>query len=214
MRIYTYTPIRDSLSNHPSTRVCFSPSRSNKTSVFTLLVLSTPPPLLLTPISTQLNNTVSISSAIRLPSARGVLVHPYYSFSLGFVLSTVLSTRGAKIYYGALTTTSTSLPSWLTFDNTTATFNGVAPGTGSWDIVMVGSEMEGFGDIRQTLNIEVGIHALDLVQDLEEVKGIAGSELNGAVATSGLRLDGLNVTREEVSAMVVLTGYEWLSFDQ
>jgi len=79
---------------------------------------------------------------------------------------------------------------------------------------MVGSEMEGFGDIRETLNIEVGIHALDLVEDLAEVKGIAGSEVNGAVATRGLRLDGLNVTREEVSAVVVLTGYEWLSFDQ
>jgi axial budding pattern protein 2 len=186
---------------------------SNKTSVFTLLVVASSPPLVLTPVSSQLNNTISISSAVRLPSNRGVLVHPYYSFSLGFVLSTIISPTGAKIYYAALTTTSTSLPSWLTFDNTTATFNGVAPASGSWDIVMVGSTMEGFGDVRQTLNIEVGTHALDLVRNLEELKGIVGSELQGAVSTQGLRLDGLNVTREEVEVEIELVGYEWLSFD-
>lgn len=141
-----------------------------------------------------------------------MLVHPYYSFSLGFVLSTYLSTTGSQIFYSALTTSTIALPSWLTFDNATATFYGVAPGTGSWDIVLVGSEYYGFGDMRETFSLEIGEHALDLVQDLAEVQGVMGTELDAPISVRGLRLDGLNVTREEVTAQVVLDGYDWLSF--
>ncbi|CDZ96864.1 Putative Ig [Phaffia rhodozyma] len=185
-------------------------------STFNLTTIASPPPYLARSMASQLvNNTQSVSSATMLASTTGVLIHPAYSFSLGFVRSSVVSTQNKMIYYSAMTSASTTLPAWLTFDNTTATFNGVAPlAQGVWNIVLVGSEQEGFGDVKDTLTIEIGTHALDLIDNLQTALGLADTPLSHQVEIDGLRLDDNTIDRKDVVASVDLVGYEdWLSFD-
>lgn len=195
---------------------CISQRSSTTSSNFTLTVVTTQPPYLARSMSSQLiNNTQSVSSATILPSTNGVVIHPYYSFSLGFVRSTFVSPRNKKVFYSALTSTSTTLPSWLTFDNNTATFNGIAPlAEGVYDIVLVGSEVEGFGDVRDSLTIEIGVHALDLVEDVKQAVGLAETFFSHQIEIDGLRLDGASVYRSDLKASADLSGYaDWLALD-
>lgn len=170
--------------------------------------------MLYNPIANQLTGPPAIASAVQLPSERGVLVHPYYSFSLGFMLSTLLSPSGSPIFYSALTTTSTRLPDWLHFNNETLTFYGNAPAAGSWEIVLTGSEIFGFGGVKDYLSITVGLHALDLLEDPAPVRGLAQTFFSAPISIDQLRLDGKSVAADAVTASISLDGYdEWLRFD-
>jgi hypothetical protein len=64
------------------------------------------------------------------------------------------------------------------------------------------------------LTIEIGLHALDLLEELETVEAVTGTEIVHQLEISQLRLDGNTIERKDLYADVSLDGYsDWLTFD-
>lgn len=123
-------------------------------SVFELLVVDAPLPYVRLPIAKQLPMAASFSDGADLTPNGALEIPPTWSFSLGFQQYTIENVNRDRIYYDARLAGTTSLPSWLNFDNRTVTFDGVAArDTGEYEISIYASERFGHGDVLQTLKL-------------------------------------------------------------
>ena len=102
----------------------------------------------------------AFASASALPGGTGVSVPPFWSFSLGFASDTFRVSHtdpiNGELFFAARQRGTSSLPSWLRFDNETMTFNGVAPANGSYTIVATGTDYWGYSGAQTSFVIEVG----------------------------------------------------------
>ncbi len=190
---------------------------------FIVMVTDQPAPAVHLGLSTQIANPKYhvFSSAVALPSNTGVYLHPYYSFSMGFQQSTFRPSNNAsadhqQIYYSAHVRDTGTLPSWLIYANDTNTFSGVAPPTGSWTIVIVGSDYWGFDAVETSFLIEVDESYFDLQggkDSLTNITTAAGGMVEYNLNLSTLTLNGEEVSTSELSVAVDLTKFSWLNYD-
>ncbi|GAA5979848.1 hypothetical protein JCM11641_002715 [Rhodosporidiobolus odoratus] len=150
---------------------------------FTLLVLDPaedPAPYVRLPLADQLASAAAKSGGGTLTPDGALKVPPQWSFSFGFQQYTFETASGNSIFYQAHEEGTTSLPSWMSFENGTVTFDGLAPLTeGEHLITLFGSDRYGYGDVQQTLKIVVAQHSFELL-------GAMAAEVNGSTVLPDL----------------------------
>ncbi|TNY18397.1 hypothetical protein DMC30DRAFT_59600 [Rhodotorula diobovata] len=195
---------------------------------FTLLVVdpsTDPAPYVRLPLASQLASAAAISGGGTLTPGGDLKVPPQWSFSFGFEQYTIENSLQQRMYYTAFVHGSTSLPSWVTFDNYTVTFNGLAPYTpGEYEIDVVASERFGYGDALQSFTIVISEHAFELVGTngtgsgtFPSVNATVGGPVNYTIPLDQLRIDNSTVNASDIaSARADLTqsgAASFLSFD-
>lgn len=203
------------------------------TDTFSLYVSDTSAPVIHLGLGTQTADPSlhAFSSVQILPSHAGVSVRQGYSFSLGFQQDTFRSSTDGgygPVYYVARERGQIGLPSWLTFDNDTVTFDGVAPynGAGSTYVIsLVGSDVWGFSAIESSIVIEIVSTADSSVLTLDLERGafgfgnvttVAGANVSYPLELDLLRLDGEALSSSQMQQLVVqpdTSQVPWLSYD-
>lgn len=156
------------------------------------------------------------SSVTPLPGNTGVSVPPYWSFSLGWEYDTFrLSTKdnNGALYFAARLRGTASLPSWLSFNNLTMTFNGVAPASGSYPIVMTGTDFWGYTGAQSSFVIQVGNDSSLELQGLMVGNGtaMARGQINTTLDYSNVTIGGSNVDPSQVKVALKDNNWPWLS---
>ena len=197
-------------------------SSGSVSSTFTLLVSNYSVPGIHQSFTTQIAEPSSrvFTSATAMPGGSGASVPPYWSFSLGFAsdtfrLSNIEPVNG-KLYSMAHQRGTVGLPSWLHFDNTSMTFNGVAPGQGSYTIVVTGTDYWGYTGTQTSFVIEVGEGtAIEMVRGTEfsNIVAMARNKVDYNIDLSNVLYDGQPVASGQVALTVDGTDFPWLSLD-
>jgi axial budding pattern protein 2 len=187
---------------------------------FTILVTTNEAPAVHLGFDTQIANPDlhNFNTATSLPSNDGVLIHPYYSFSMGFQQSTFRPGYMAfdrDIYYSAHLRGTNSLPSWLNFDNNTVTFSGVAPPSGTFVIVVIGSDYWGYSGVENSFTIQVSTEYIDVPETagLGNITTVAGSAVDFVLDLSQVDVNGNTPKMSDLEITADLTNFPWLSFD-
>jgi axial budding pattern protein 2 len=194
---------------------------STTDSSFKLLVSSNQAPGVHTGFDTQIADPAlhNFNTATALPSSDGVLLHPYYSFSMGFQQSTFRPGYRASrqnIYYSAYVRGTTSLPPWLNFDNQTVTFSGVAPSDGTYVIVVTGSDYWGYSAVQNGFTIQVSTAFIDVPENkgVGNITTVAGSNVNYKLDLSSINVNGQAVAdTASLNVTMDLDDVNWLTFD-
>ncbi|EGG07966.1 uncharacterized protein MELLADRAFT_85293 [Melampsora larici-populina 98AG31] len=183
---------------------------------FSMLVVDSPPPRVKLPLDTQLGNGAVIGSAKYNHATKGITVPPNWSWSIGLLPDTFVTSSGAGIYYSAYEAGTTTLPSWIKFNTNTATFDGVSPNEqNDVTIVVYGSDHLGYGDLSQTFTFTVTQHTLDLVQSLPPINATAQSIINYVIPMANFNVDGSpRNSTTPVSETVDLSATPYLTHDK
>ncbi|KAG0143030.1 hypothetical protein CROQUDRAFT_96798 [Cronartium quercuum f. sp. fusiforme G11] len=183
---------------------------------FNMLVVDSPPPRVKLPLATQLGNGAVLGSAKFDHATNGITVPPNWSWSIGLLPDTFVTTSGADIYYTAYEAGTTSLPSWMKFNTNTATFDGVSPNEqNEVTIVVYGSDHLGYGDVQQNFTFTITQHILDLVQPLPPINATAQSIINYTIPISNFNVDGTPRNQSTpIIESVDLSGTPYLSHDK
>lgn len=158
----------------------------------------------------------------------GIRVPPAWSFSLGLLHPFIHQTEqdiGNPIYYAAHLVDGSPLPDWLIFDNTTITFDGIAPYIGDrqgnqlYQVQVSGSHRYGYVDASQTFNLTISSHSLeadtvDAKSFTSHVNVTCGYEtLTPWDAVDGFRLDGQRLDVSNISHVhIKSTETPWVSW--
>lgn len=172
-------------------------------------------PVVTAPIAQQLSDGRAVFSSSYLQTDGSIRIPPRWSFSIGFQQYTVTDPDGSEIYYTAYRAGTTSLPSWMTFDNTTVTFDGLAPSNeNNFEIVLHASDYYGYSDVAQSFRIVIGSHSFVLVDPLPQINATARDQISYNIPISGLRLDGNSVSAANITDVSVdLSNNTYLSYD-
>ena len=180
---------------------------------FELVIVDDPAPTVRLPVADQLLNSTTLPSGCVLHWNGAIRVPPGWSFSIGLAYNTFVD-GNQQVYYAADQTGTTSLPSWLKFDSTTVTFDGVAPTTpGEYSITLFGSDRPGYGDVTQTFIIEVSAHAFDLVQPLPVANATVGGLVNYTIPVQDFIIDHIPSNSSNLTFILNTAGRPYLSFD-
>jgi axial budding pattern protein 2 len=192
-------------------------------SSFTLIVTEYTQPQVHQGFVTQiLNDSVAqLASVERLPGGTGISVPPYWSFSLGFLWETFRLSRtdpiNGDLFFSARERGMTTLPSWLSFNNLTMTFGGVAPAEGTFTIVATGTDFWGYTGAQTSFIIEVGTGEgieLDRASNFTDIVTMARDEVNYQVDVSKILVGGEAATADQVVLSVMSPEFSWLSIDR
>ncbi|KAI0072046.1 hypothetical protein K474DRAFT_1775744 [Panus rudis PR-1116 ss-1] len=236
-RTFTGTPAPSDLGS-PSISVTAHSSSDSATSVFTLLVSSSPPPVLKHAIEEQfklpnpsLSSVFLLSDNSALKADRPALrIPPGWSFSIGFQYNTFEGPN--NIFYAALQADGSPLPTWMSFNEREITFNGYTPkktnGTGDMvyphtvTLALHGSDREGYSAASLPFDVVIAEHELALAPSslsLPTINVTAETyfsvSLNSPADFYGVLLDGKQLEPTEVTVLEVDTSYygEWLEYD-
>lgn len=203
------TPTRDDLgNNYVVVQANSSDSAQGTTSGFHCLVVNDASPTIGYPVSAQLQagGGAVISSAYVQPDG-SIRIPPKWSFSLGFLPEMFGDPENQKLYFTAYRAGTVSLPAWMTFDNETVTLNGQSPSnTNNFEINIFGSDRYGYGDVMQTIRINIGQHSFIQTQGLPSVNATAKQAVQYTVPVSGLLLDGVAVQDTSLVSVQVALG--------
>ncbi|POY76093.1 hypothetical protein BMF94_0816 [Rhodotorula taiwanensis] len=136
---------------------------------FTLLVVdsaSDPAPTVQLPVLQQLAAAAAVSGGGTLTPDGSLRVPPKWSFSFGFEWYTIQSPTGRSLFWTAYQKGTTSLPSWIQFNNGTMTFNGLAPNPaqkGTWKLMLGASDVYGYVDVWQEFELVIADHSFELL---------------------------------------------------
>ncbi|KAG9036327.1 hypothetical protein FRB95_009249 [Tulasnella sp. JGI-2019a] len=206
---------------------------------FKLIVTGNPPPVLSAPLSSQfVPRNPHISSVSIVPTTAGgpgVRVPQAWSFSIGLQGDTITSPSKCKIYYAATAADRSPLPDWMVFRQDHMTFDGVTPSISpgdqtQWQIVLYGSEVEGYGAVQDSFFFTLDTNANDTAStgSVEAVSLLQVSNLIPVNITAndpftfdfhsfnfkGLEWGGETVSKQNISTIVVDTiQYPWLAFN-
>jgi axial budding pattern protein 2 len=192
-------------------------------SSFTLIVTEYTQPQVHQGFVTQiLNDSVAqLASVERLPGGTGISVPPYWSFSLGFLWETFRLSRtdpiNGDLFFSARERGMTTLPSWLSFNNLTMTFGGVAPAEGTFTIVATGTDFWGYTGAQTSFIIEVGTGEgieLDRASNFTDIVTMARDEVNYQVDVSKILVGGEAATADQVALSIMSPEFSWLSIDR
>ncbi|GAA5867784.1 hypothetical protein JCM3774_003410 [Rhodotorula dairenensis] len=193
---------------------------STTSGTFTLLVVdpdSDPTPTVQLPLTQQLASAAAVSGGGSLTPDGSLKVPPKWSFSFGFEWYTISSPAGKPMFWSAYEKGTTSLPSWITFDNSTVTFNGLAPNPaqkGSWTLVLGASDHYGYVDASQEFDLVVSEHSFELLGSnaadenntlargvLAPLNATVGGPVNYTIKLDQFRIDNSTVTRSNLSSV-------------
>lgn len=95
------------------------------------------------------------------------------------------------------------------------TFNGVAPASGSYPIVVTGTDFWGYTAAQSSFVIQVGdSQALELIgYTLGRTTGVARGKIQAVVDLGNVTLGGTAVQSGQVKLAVNSSFYQWLSID-
>jgi hypothetical protein len=175
-----------------------------------------PPPLINETLSQQLSRAFTLGIGYVDELDDFVRVPPGWVFSLKFATSTFIDPDGSIVYYTASEAGIGQLPDWLAFDNKTLTFDGRPPleaeGT-RHEIIVVGSDRFGYGDVQQKLLIVVGSHDFRLVEPFPVINATLRSDINYTVPLGNVRLDNATITPSNVTIDIDLSHVPSLTYD-
>lgn len=158
------------------------------------------------------------ASVTRLPGGTGVAVPPYWSFSIGFLYETFRLSRteptNGDLFFSARQRGTTSLPSWLNFNNDTMTFTGVAPASGTWTIVATGSDFWGYTGAQTSFVIEVGEgQGIEVAKsaNLSDITTMSRNKVDYTLDASKVLLGGTAATASQVAFSLSDPFWSWLT---
>lgn len=161
------------------------------------------------------------------PDVPALRVPPNWTFSVGFEGGTFTHPSGSgNVYYSALQTDGSQLPSWLQFDPDTYTFNGYTRSPPAYDpdtlsVMLVASDQEGFSAINSSFDIIVASHELSYEgsQPILPINATLGEPFNFTFTDDdwvfeGVVFDNGSIHADDWSSFSVDTsGYSWLTYD-
>ncbi|KAF8631868.1 hypothetical protein AX15_002138 [Amanita polypyramis BW_CC] len=191
-----------------------------------------PAPVLNTPISAQFRSAnPSLSSVFTLAPYSGIStgnptlrVPPRWSFSVGFQGNTFNATN--DLFYDVRLSNGSSLPSWLKFDQTEFTLNGVAPHE---DLIatpfvvslqFIASDQRGYSAMSLPFDLVVALHELSLASPSPTMNITMTSPFNISLLSpdqlSGILVDGTPIKPSEIADFDLdVTRHEnWLHYDR
>ena len=215
----------------PPITVTASDTESAASSSFILCVTPYPAPTVQKSISQQfyagnqaLSSVFFLSPGSALATDQPTLRVPArWSFSIGLDGETVVSEN--DLYYGAQQSDGTPLPSWIEFDPSTVTFDGVAPSDDvistplTLEIEVYGADQEGYSAASVRFNLVVASHELSAYSTLPTVNVTAGTPFNVTMSSpadfSGVLVDGQALQPANMSMLSVdVSSYKnWLKYD-
>ncbi|KAL4078841.1 hypothetical protein V8B97DRAFT_1081979 [Scleroderma yunnanense] len=207
-------------------------TQSTNSSTFTLYMTDFPSPVLRKNISEQFyNGNPALSSVFllapgsALSSNNPTLRIPYgWSFSVG--LQGDMFSAASSLYYGALLSDRTPLPTWITFDPSLLTFIGVSPSRDqvsapiSIEIALFASYLKGYSAASVFFNLVVADHELATQTGLPTINITAGNWFNVSMSSladySGILVDGSPIQPANVSDLLVdVSAFQtWLKYDE
>ena len=202
-------------SNYVIVQANSSDSPTGTQSGFHCLVSTDAAPQVNASVSAQLSDGRAVFSSSYLESDSVIRIPPAWSFSIGFQYYTFTDSDGAGVFYTSYRADTTTLPNWLTFDNTTVTYGGVAPNNDdTFDIVLYGSDNFGYADVSQTFTIVIGSHSFLLNDPLPSMNATAKEQITYNIPISGLSLDGTQISAVNLTSVAVNLGnHTYLSYD-
>jgi len=192
-------------------------------SSFDLIVTDYTAPAVHQGFNTQISNDTvgELASVQRLSGGGGITVPPYWSFSLGFLYETFRLSRtdpvNGDLFFSARERGTTTLPSWLTFNNNTMTFNGVAPAEGTFTIVATGSDFWGYTGAQTSFIIEVGTGEgieVDRMSNFSDIVAKVKMDVDYQVDISDILIGGQAATADQVTFALDSPEFSWLSVDK
>ena len=162
-----------------------------------------------------------LASVQRLPEGSGISVPPYWSFSLGFLWETFRLSRtdpvNGNLFFSARERGTTTLPSWLSFNNLTMTFGGVAPAEGTFTIVATGTDFWGYTGAQTSFIIQVGTGEgieLDKTANFSDIVTVSRMDVDYQVDVSDILIGGETATADQVTLSLDSGEFPWLSIDR
>lgn len=213
------TPGESDAGEH-SVTLAATDSTGTANSTFTLIVSNYSAPTLIMDFAEQIADPklADIASAKVMPGGNGVSVAPHWSFSLGWngdMFKRPSSNGNGNLFYSAHVRGTAGLPDWLSWSNTTFTFNGVAPTNGSYDIVVTATDYWNYTAASSSFVLSVGDGAvLENSKAWPGIKTAARSSINHTLDLSGMLLNGDKLDAAKVEATPDLTSINWLSYDK
>ena len=213
----------------PPIMVTASDTESVASSSFILCVTPYPAPTVQRTISQQfyagngaLSSVFFLAPGSALATDEPTLrVPPRWSFSIGIDGDSFVTEN--DLYYGALLTDGTPLPSWITFDPQTVTFDGVAPDEQATpctlEIQVFGADQEGYSAASLRFDLVVASHELSAYSTLPTVNVTAGTPFNVTMSSpadfTGVLVDGQPLEPANVSVLSIdVSSYKnWLKYD-
>ena len=195
-------------------------STGSTSSNFRLIVTENRVPGIHESFTTQIgdSSTRVFSYADPLPGNTGVSVTPNWSFSLGWSGETFRISKSepnnGRLFISAHERGTVDIPSWLKFNNNTMTFEGVAPDSGSYTIVVTGSDYYGYSGATTSFVIAVGEgEPIELVKggNLSTIVAMAGDDVDYTIDTSKFTIGGDVATANELNFKVNGSDFDWLS---
>jgi axial budding pattern protein 2 len=192
-------------------------------SSFTLIVTDFVSPAVHQGFPTQISNDSvgELASVQRLPGGTGISVPPYWSFSLGFLYETFRLSRtepiNGNLFFSARERGTTTLPSWLSFNNNTMTFGGVAPAEGTFTIVATGSDFWGYTGAQTSFVIQVGTGEgieVDRMSNFSDIVTRVRDDVDYQVDISDILIGGQPATADQVTLSLDSADFSWLSIDR
>ncbi|KAK9455849.1 hypothetical protein V1511DRAFT_510713 [Dipodascopsis uninucleata] len=184
-----------------------SDSTGSANETVTLVVVNTKAPTVQDPCVAQLlsNYTAFTGNGISIASGTNFAIQ----FSSDTFLGNVSSIDG-------VTASRTPMPSWIKFDSSSWTFEGTTPAVSSlvappvtFSFMLLASDVSGYYAVGSQFDIYVGLHTLTVSSATLNVT--EGENFN---TTLDVKLDGQEITSEEI-ANLTLTGLEnWMSFNE
>ncbi|KAL1411113.1 polarity establishment/cellular polarization [Vanrija albida] len=198
-------------------------STGSATAPFSGIVTDLAAPVVHQGFAAQIANPESrdFASVDVMPGDSGITVHPHWSFSIGwngdtFRKATTGKTSTNNLYYQARLRGATSLPDWIQFSNTTFTFNGVAPASGSYPITVTGTDFWGFTAAESSFVLSVGdgpAIELNSKNPWAPLNTVTRGHVNYKFDPSDVLINGTAATWSQVVVTPNLTNFKWLSFD-
>ncbi|KIM83109.1 hypothetical protein PILCRDRAFT_784283 [Piloderma croceum F 1598] len=231
-RTFQGTPSQSDEGN-PEITVTAQDSSSSASCTFTLCVTHFPAPALTIPIAGQFYpNNPSLSSVFMIEQTSALAtpnpalrVPPRWSFSIGFEGDTFISEN--NIYYDVLQADGSPLPSWITFDADSITFNGVTPHEDAivspvtLSFALHASDQEGYTASTLPFDLVVALHELSISQGSLPTINITAStpfvlSLSSPADFSGIFIDESPLQPANISALSIDTSqyHRWLEFDE
>jgi axial budding pattern protein 2 len=190
---------------------------------FNLIVTNYTSPAVHQGFLTQISNDTvgQLASVERLPGGTGISIPPYWSFSLGFLWETFRLSRtepiNGDLFFMARERGTTTLPSWLSFNNLTMTFGGVAPAEGTFTIVATGTDFWGYTGAQTSFIIQVGTGEgieLDKNSNFTDIVTMSREEVDYQVDVSKILVGGQAATADQVTLSLGDGEFSWLSIDR
>ncbi|KAL4888414.1 hypothetical protein BDV59DRAFT_139090 [Aspergillus ambiguus] len=143
-----------------------------------------------------------------------ILIHSGDSFSIAFDSSTFTNTRPSTVYYGT-SPENAPLPSWVTFDQASLRFSGVAPNIGpqTFDFNLVASDVAGFSAATMGFNMTISPHILAFNDSTQTFFVNKGTEFTTPEFADNLTLDGHPPSTSDLTDIKVQAP-DWLSLDK